>query len=154
MCLLPPCKHRNRQRPPYAPGLPDFSWYNLPKWGKSFQMTVKYTKWPQTIPNGSKIDQVAIRCANIFFWKTLRNFPELGFLVWNKSSGNSATLAARTGKSEGKPTFPVQTWGVQLLMRKKSLTFWHRLSSEVQITSLAQSNNGFQRCLRNSNFDE
>jgi hypothetical protein len=67
-------------------------------------------------------------------------FSQIGiFWFENKSSGNSATLAARTGKSEGKPTFPVQTWGAQLLMRKKSLTFWHRLSSEVQITSLAES---------------
>jgi hypothetical protein len=26
--------------------LPDFSWYNIPKWGKIYQMTSKYTKWP------------------------------------------------------------------------------------------------------------
>jgi hypothetical protein len=27
-------------------GLPDFSWYNMQKWGKIYQMTIKYTKWP------------------------------------------------------------------------------------------------------------
>jgi hypothetical protein len=28
-----------------SPGLPDFSWYNLPKREKSHQMTTKYTGW-------------------------------------------------------------------------------------------------------------
>jgi hypothetical protein len=28
-------------------GLPDFSWYNIPKWGKICQMITKYTKWPK-----------------------------------------------------------------------------------------------------------
>jgi hypothetical protein len=27
------------------PGLPDFSWYKIPKWGEIYQMTTKYTKW-------------------------------------------------------------------------------------------------------------
>jgi hypothetical protein len=31
-------------------GLPDFSWFNKSKWGKMYQITVKYTKWPQNIP--------------------------------------------------------------------------------------------------------
>jgi hypothetical protein len=31
-------------RPPS--GLPDFSWYNLPKQGKIYQITAKYTKLP------------------------------------------------------------------------------------------------------------
>jgi hypothetical protein len=38
-------------------GLPDFSWYNIPKWEKLQQVTFKYTKWPQNIPNGHKIYQ-------------------------------------------------------------------------------------------------
>jgi hypothetical protein len=29
-----------------APGLPDFSWYDLPKRGKIYQMTTKYTQSP------------------------------------------------------------------------------------------------------------
>jgi hypothetical protein len=31
------------------------------KTGKIYQMTIKYTKWPQKIPNGCKIDQTAIK---------------------------------------------------------------------------------------------
>jgi hypothetical protein len=27
-------------------GLPDFSWYSIPKRGKIYQMTTNYTKWP------------------------------------------------------------------------------------------------------------
>jgi hypothetical protein len=30
----------------HNPGLPDFSWYNIPKRGEKYQMTTKYTKWP------------------------------------------------------------------------------------------------------------
>jgi hypothetical protein len=37
--------------------LPDFSWYNIPKWGKICQMITKYTKWPKKWPNGHKLDQ-------------------------------------------------------------------------------------------------
>jgi hypothetical protein len=52
------------------PGLPDFSWYNVPKrekyvyqngknmytkTGKLDQKAIKYTKRPQNIPNGHKI---------------------------------------------------------------------------------------------------
>jgi hypothetical protein len=38
-------------RSAFNPGLPDVSWYNIPKWEK-------YTKWPQNIPNGHKIYQM------------------------------------------------------------------------------------------------
>jgi hypothetical protein len=31
-----------------TPGLPDFSWYNIPKREHMYKMvTIKYTKWPQ-----------------------------------------------------------------------------------------------------------
>jgi hypothetical protein len=39
-------------------GLPDFSWYNIPKRGKMYQITTKYTKLPQDIPNYHKIYQI------------------------------------------------------------------------------------------------
>jgi hypothetical protein len=42
-------------------GLPDFSWYKIPKGGKIYQMTTKYIKWPQNISNSSKIDQMVIK---------------------------------------------------------------------------------------------
>jgi hypothetical protein len=40
-------------------GLPDCSWYNIPKRGK-------YTKLVHNIPNGSKMDQMARKFAVIF----------------------------------------------------------------------------------------
>jgi hypothetical protein len=62
-------------------GLPDFSWYNIPKWEKIYQMTTKYTQWPQNILNCRKIDQMAIKYTNFFHCKTLQNLPILEFLV-------------------------------------------------------------------------
>jgi hypothetical protein len=41
--------------PEAGTGLPDFSWYNIPKRGKIYQMTIKYTKLSQNIPNCCKI---------------------------------------------------------------------------------------------------
>jgi hypothetical protein len=37
-----------------------FSWYNIPKRGKIYQITTKYTKLPQNIPNYHKIYQISI----------------------------------------------------------------------------------------------
>jgi hypothetical protein len=65
----------------FAAGLPDFSWYKIPKWGKMYQVTTKYNKWAQHILNGRKIDQMVIKYTNIFLCKTLQNLPKLGFLV-------------------------------------------------------------------------
>jgi hypothetical protein len=63
-------------------GLPDFSWFNIPKWEKIYQMTIQYTRWPQNIPDCRKIDQVSIKFTSIFHYKTLQNSPKFGFLVW------------------------------------------------------------------------
>jgi hypothetical protein len=38
----------------YNAGLPDFSWFKIPKQGK-------YTKLPQNIPNGHKIFPMAVK---------------------------------------------------------------------------------------------
>jgi hypothetical protein len=64
-----------------VPGLPDFSWYNIPKREKYAKMTTKYTNWPLNIPNGSKIDGVSINFTSIFYCKTLQNLPKLSILV-------------------------------------------------------------------------
>jgi hypothetical protein len=69
------------------PGLPDFSWYNIPKRGKIYQIATKYTKWPQNISNGRKIYQIHIKYTKIYYCKTHQNLPKLGFWVW---SGNPA----------------------------------------------------------------
>jgi hypothetical protein len=69
-----------------------FSLYNIPKRRKIYQITIKYTKWPQDIPNGHKIDRLASKYNNIIYCKTLQNLPKLGFLVWKYC--HLATLAA------------------------------------------------------------
>jgi hypothetical protein len=57
-------------------GLPDFPLYKHTKPGKNNQITIKYTKWPQNIPNGRNYTRIV-------HYKTLENLPKLGFLVRN-----------------------------------------------------------------------
>jgi hypothetical protein len=46
---------------------------------KIYQMIIEYfNKWPQNIPNGLSIDQIAIKYVNIFRFKTLQNLPKIG----------------------------------------------------------------------------
>jgi hypothetical protein len=41
------------------------------------------------IPNGRKIDQMAIKYSNIFYCKTLQNLPKIGIVLFeNIPSGN------------------------------------------------------------------
>jgi hypothetical protein len=67
-------------------GLPDFSWYKIPKRGGNMPNDHKICipKWPQNISNGRKIDQMVIKYTKIFHCKTLLNFPKLGFSVWKQ----------------------------------------------------------------------
>jgi hypothetical protein len=51
-------------------GLPDFSWYNIAKQEKMYQMTTKYTEWTQNTPNGRKTVQIVIK-TNIYHCKAL-----------------------------------------------------------------------------------
>jgi hypothetical protein len=66
-------------------GLPDFSWHNIPKQGKIyqvtttlqngqriFQMAVKYSKWPYNIPTFPILRPSKI-CPNLDFW--FENIP-------------------------------------------------------------------------------
>jgi hypothetical protein len=69
------------------PGLPEFSWHNIPKGGK-------YTKLPQhipivykIIPNGRKIYQMSVKYTNIFHCKTHQNLPIFDFWFENIPSG-------------------------------------------------------------------
>jgi hypothetical protein len=41
-------------------GLPDFSWCNIPKRDKIYQITTEYSRWLQNMTNRRKIDQMAI----------------------------------------------------------------------------------------------
>jgi hypothetical protein len=82
--------HRKRVATPkesgLEPGLPDFSWYNIPKGGKIYQMTTKYTKWPLHISNGRKIDQMNIKCTNIF-QRPSKIYPNWDYWFENKPPG-------------------------------------------------------------------
>jgi hypothetical protein len=70
-----------------GPGLPDLSWYNIPKRGNMYQIA---TKRPLSIPNGCKIDRMYIKYANLFHSKTLQKFTQnLDFWFENIPSGNS-----------------------------------------------------------------
>jgi hypothetical protein len=63
-------------------GLPDFSWYETPKWEKYTKMTTRYTKSIKIYEMAvCKIDQIVIKFTNIFLCKTLQNLPKLEFLV-------------------------------------------------------------------------
>jgi hypothetical protein len=57
------------------------TYQNIPKRGKLNQTTTTYTKWSQTVPNGRKIDQMAIKYTNIFHCKPLKKLPKFGLLV-------------------------------------------------------------------------
>jgi hypothetical protein len=53
-------------------GLPDLSWYIIPK-------REKYTKISINRPNGHKRDQMTIKYANMSHCKSLQNLPKLGY---------------------------------------------------------------------------
>jgi hypothetical protein len=58
-------------------GLPDFSWYNIPKREKMYQTATKYTKWPQNIQNDIIMFVTAIKYSNICHSMALKNVPKL-----------------------------------------------------------------------------
>jgi hypothetical protein len=58
------------------PGLPDFPWYNIPKWGKIHQTTTKYIPRSHHIPNNYKKYGMAVKFAKIFPSKA---FPIINF---------------------------------------------------------------------------
>jgi hypothetical protein len=74
-----------------------------PETGKIYQVTIKYPQWQQNIPNGRKIDQMAIKYTNIFHCKTLQNLKTWDFWFENMPSGNPGPkvifLAFRSGLS-------------------------------------------------------
>jgi hypothetical protein len=64
-----------------GPGLPDFSWYRIPKIEKSTKGTQKCTKCSKNIPEVRKILHMDTKYVNIFQSKALQNLPKLVFLV-------------------------------------------------------------------------
>jgi hypothetical protein len=51
-------------------------------------MATKYTKWPQNIPNGRKMDQMGIYVPTSSIAKTSKIYPNWYFWFENKPSGN------------------------------------------------------------------
>jgi hypothetical protein len=70
-----------------AAGLPDLSWYNIPK-------REKYTKINTKIPYGSKMDKISVKFTSILHCTALQNLPKLGVLV-RKYVYYLATLRSR-----------------------------------------------------------
>jgi hypothetical protein len=66
------------------PGLPDFSWLNIPKTLKSIPNYHKITKWLWNIPNVQNVFHMRTKYTNIFPCMALQNLPKLGILVWKK----------------------------------------------------------------------
>jgi hypothetical protein len=63
-------------------GLPDFSWYKIPKREKYTKLTqTNYTKCPQNITKDRKMDKMSTKNTSIFHCKTLQNLTKFGFLV-------------------------------------------------------------------------
>jgi hypothetical protein len=83
--------------------LPDFSRYNIPKWGEIYQIGRvarffcynlpkwgKYTDLPGNILNVNIIWQMAVKYTNIFLCKILQKLPKFGiFWFENIPSGNT-----------------------------------------------------------------
>jgi hypothetical protein len=83
------------------------------KSGNPDQNRKKYTKWPQTRPNGRKVDQTAIKHTDIFHYKSLQNLPKLGFLVlkyaiWRPWSMTDEYAPGRA--TVGQLSMTVQSW--------------------------------------------
>jgi hypothetical protein len=84
-------------------------------------MTIKYSKLSQIIPNGGKIDQMAIKYTNIFHCKTLQNLPKLRFLVWIYTIWQPCCVQV---------LFPLKRWlsrflnGLESLSRSEWVTFF------------------------------
>jgi hypothetical protein len=74
-----------------TPGLTDFSWYNMPKRGKIYQLTTK-------LPIAHLINPVVVKDSkwpyytydNIFLSKVLQNIPNWDFWSEKKPSGSPA----------------------------------------------------------------
>jgi hypothetical protein len=62
-------------------GLPDFSWYMIPKPEKMYQGEHKLYQMVKNVPNVCKIFQRAIKYINIFQSKALQKLTKLEFLV-------------------------------------------------------------------------
>jgi hypothetical protein len=70
-------------------GLPDFSWYGIPKREKYTKITTKYTKWQSNIPNGHKTYQ------HLFLQDTPKNCPYWDFWFEKKTIWQPCTHGAK-----------------------------------------------------------
>jgi hypothetical protein len=83
-----------RSSPRCWPGLPDFSWYVIPKPEKMYQMSTKWIEWSKNV---SKIFQMVIKGVNILQSRALQNLPKSGFFVWKQTIWQPSMLTAMNG---------------------------------------------------------
>jgi hypothetical protein len=102
-------------------GLPDFSWCKIPKREKYsktlkiYQITTKYTKWPYSILNDSKIDQMAKNIPTSSFERPNKIYPNWD--IWFKNMcaiwqpcGRARTIDGdQISKSFASPSLPMTT---------------------------------------------
>jgi hypothetical protein len=86
----------------YLPGLPDFSWHNIPKRGKIYHIA-------KALPNGHKIYQITLNIQNYqkmvykhfpFYVRPSKIYPNWDFWLKNKTSGNPATYSRSIPRSQ------------------------------------------------------
>jgi hypothetical protein len=69
-------------------GLPDFSWYNIPKRGKNYKIT---TKLPTLCPYTNGRNTYIPNDQNIFHSNVLQSIPKLGLFVWKETIWQSCS---------------------------------------------------------------
>jgi hypothetical protein len=74
---------RGKKRMWFRPGLPDLSFFNIPKHWKIYQIATKYPNGHKIcITNGCNLFQIAILYTNLFHLKVFQSLPKFGFLFW------------------------------------------------------------------------
>jgi hypothetical protein len=69
-------------------GLPDFSWYNLPKRGKIYQTTTQYTKMSIIYQMAVKLTKCPKNTPTSFIARPSKMYPNWNFWSENKPSGD------------------------------------------------------------------
>jgi hypothetical protein len=84
----------------HCPGLPDFPWYNMPKWEKIYQMATIYTKWIKNMPNGRKIFRMVTKF-------TITPLPRLSKMCQNWDFGFENIQSGNPGTVHKNSSMPV-----------------------------------------------
>jgi hypothetical protein len=79
-----------RNKNVFTAGLPDFSWYNIPKRGKIHQMTTYNTKWPKIYLMVGKLTKLPQNIPTSSIVRPSKIYPNWNFWFENIPSGNPA----------------------------------------------------------------